>query len=74
MADPARRCPPGQLSTGQLDQYARQLARCLKALATDAPIRAEVQQELADVRAEQHDRATPGALSAAPDPDRAARR
>jgi hypothetical protein len=58
MADPARRCPPGQLSTGQLDRYARQLARCLKALATDAPIRAEVQQELAEVRAEQHHRAT----------------
>jgi hypothetical protein len=74
MADPGRSCPPGQLTTGHLDRYARQLARCLKALATDAPIRADVQQELADVRAEQHHRATAGAVTAAPDPDRAARR
>jgi hypothetical protein len=76
MADGARRCPPGQLSTGQLDRYARQLARCLKALAGDAPIRAEVQQELADVRAEQHHRATAAAPPAGPgpDPDGAARR
>ena len=72
MAEPARRCPPGQLSTGQLDRYARQLARCLKALAAEAPIRAEVQQELADVRAEQDHRATPSAPAAAPDPDRTA--
>jgi aminoglycoside phosphotransferase (APT) family kinase protein len=56
-AGPGRR-PPGQLTAGQLDRYARQLARCLKALGTDAPIRAEVQQELIDVRAEQHARAT----------------
>jgi hypothetical protein len=56
-ADPGRR-PPGQLTAVQLDRYARQLARCLKALGTDAPIRAEVQQELADLRAEQHARAT----------------
>jgi hypothetical protein len=72
MADPARRCPPGQLSTGQLDRYARQLARCLKALAAEAPIRAEVQQGLADVRAEQDHRATASAPPADPGPDRAA--
>ena len=28
---------PGQLTTRQLDLYARQLARCLQALGTDAP-------------------------------------
>jgi hypothetical protein len=56
ITDPGR-CPPGQLTAVQLDRYARQLARCLKALGTDAPIRAEVQQELTDVHAEQHARA-----------------
>ena len=40
------------LSPGELDRYANQLARCLKALDTRAPIRMRVQQELAEVRAE----------------------
>jgi hypothetical protein len=53
--DHARR-PVGELTTGQLDRYGNQLARCLKALGTDAPIRADVQRELATVRAEQDDR------------------
>jgi hypothetical protein len=48
---------PGQLTTRQLDLYANQLTRCLKALGTDAPIRANVQRELATVRAEQESRA-----------------
>jgi hypothetical protein len=74
MAEPARRSPPGQLTTSHLDRYARQLARCLKALATDAPIRAGVQQELADVRAEQDHRARVGTVTAALDPDGAQRR
>jgi hypothetical protein len=43
---------PGQLTIRQLDLYASQLARCLKGLGTDAPIRADVQRELATVRAE----------------------
>jgi hypothetical protein len=51
---------PGQLTTRQLDVYASQLTRCLKALGTDAPIRADVQRELATVRAEQESRAGPG--------------
>ena len=51
---------PGQLTGRQLDVYASQLARCLKALGTDAPIRADVQRELATVRAEQGSRASPG--------------
>jgi hypothetical protein len=55
MPDNARR-PVGELTTGQLDRYGNQLARCLKALGTDAPIRADVQRELATVRAEQDDR------------------
>ena len=67
MADPGR-CPPAQLTAGQLDRYARQLARCLKALALDAPIRADVQQELADVHTEQHHRATTATPLSAPDP------
>jgi hypothetical protein len=50
----------GQLTTRELDLYSSQLARCLKALGTDAPIRADVQRELAIVRAEQGTRARPG--------------
>ena len=49
--------PVGQLAAGQLDRYRNQLTRCLKALGTDAPIRAEVQRELATVRTEQDHRA-----------------
>ena len=51
---------PGQLTSRQLDRYASQLARCLKALGTDAPIRADVQRELVTVRAEQESRTSPG--------------
>lgn len=53
----------GQLTAGELDRYASQLARCLKALGTTAPIRAHVQRELATVRAEQDIRARPGGHS-----------
>ena len=56
MNDDHRR-PVGQLTTRELDLYGNQLTRCLKALGTDAPIRAEVQRELATVRAEQDHRA-----------------
>jgi hypothetical protein len=49
--------PVGQLTVRQLDLYSTQLTRCLKALGTDAPIRADVQRELATVRAEQDHRA-----------------
>ncbi len=51
------RDPVGQLTAVGLDRYASQLARCLKALDTSAPIRVQVQHELATVRAEQHARA-----------------
>ena len=50
------RRPVGQLTARQLDLYGNQLARCLKALGTDAPIRADIQRELAAVRAEQDHR------------------
>jgi hypothetical protein len=49
-----------QLTFGELDRYANQLARCLKALDTRAPIRMRVQHELAEVRAEQDTRARTG--------------
>jgi hypothetical protein len=49
-----------QLTGGELDRYANQLARCLKALGTGTPIRAQVQRELAEVRAEQDTRARAG--------------
>ena len=39
----------GQLTAAALDRYASQLARCLKALETGAPIRVQVQHELATV-------------------------
>jgi hypothetical protein len=41
------RRPVSQLSTRELDLYGNQLERCLKALSTGAPIRADVQRELA---------------------------
>jgi hypothetical protein len=47
-----------QLTARELDLYGNQLTRCLKALGSEAPIRAEVQRELAAVRAEQDARAT----------------
>ena len=55
-----RRRPAGRLTARQLDLYAGQLERCLKALGTDAPIRADIQRELATVRAEQDARAGAG--------------
>ena len=53
-----------QLTSGELDRYANQLARCLKALDTGAPIRAHVQRELAQVHAEQATRTRPGETAA----------
>ena len=47
-----------RLADAELDRYASQLARCLKALGTGAPIRADVQRELAEVRIEQDTRAS----------------
>jgi len=52
-----RRTQITQLTPGELDRYAHQLTRCLKALDTAAPIRISVQDELAAVRAEQDTRA-----------------
>jgi hypothetical protein len=46
----------GQLATCELDLYGNQLARCLQALGTNAPIRADIQRELATVRTEQDSR------------------
>ena len=57
--DDRDRCQPVQLESRELDLYGSQLARCLKALGTNAPIRADVQHELATVRAEQQSRAKP---------------
>jgi hypothetical protein len=47
-----------QLADRELDLYGNQLARCLQALGTTAPIRADVQRELGAVRAEQVSRAS----------------
>jgi hypothetical protein len=55
----------GQFPARELDLYGNQLARCLQALGTNAPIRADIQRELATVRAEQASRASasePGRL------------
>jgi hypothetical protein len=49
-----------RLTGGELDRYANQLTRCLKALDTRAPIRERVQHELAEVRVEQDARASMG--------------
>jgi hypothetical protein len=48
----------GQLATRELDLYGNQLARCLQALGTNAPIRADIQRELTTLRAEQASRAS----------------
>jgi hypothetical protein len=52
-----RRHQIGRLTAAELNRYRNQLARCLKALDTTAPIRGHLQRELAAVRAEQDDRA-----------------
>jgi hypothetical protein len=47
----------GRFPARDLDLYGNQLARCLQALGTNAPIRADIQRELAAVHAEQASRA-----------------
>jgi hypothetical protein len=54
------RRPVSQLSTRELDLYGNQLERCLKALSTGAPIRADVQRELAAVHAARQSRTQAG--------------
>ncbi len=49
-----------QLSVHELDLYGNQLERCLKALGTDAPIRDDVQRELAAVHAVRQSRIQAG--------------
>jgi len=56
-----------QLGNRELDLYGNQLARCLQALGTAAPIRADIQRELATVRAEQASRASASEPGRAPD-------
>jgi hypothetical protein len=56
-----------QLANRELDLYGNQLARCLQALGTTAPIRADIQRELATVRAEQASRASVSEPGRAPD-------
>jgi hypothetical protein len=54
------RRPVSQLSVHELDLYGSQLERCLKALGTDAPIRDDVQRELAAVHAVRQSRTQAG--------------
>jgi hypothetical protein len=56
-----------QLADRELDLYGNQLTRCLKALGTNAPIRADVQRELVTVRAEQDSRTSATAPGRPPD-------
>ena len=56
-----------QLANRELDLYGNQLARCLQALGTTAPIRADIQRELSTVRAEQVSRANASESGRAPD-------
>jgi hypothetical protein len=56
-----------QLASRELNLYGNQLARCLQALGTTAPIRADIQRELATVRAEQAARASTSEPGRAPD-------
>jgi hypothetical protein len=57
----------GQFPARELDLYGNQLARCLQALGTNAPIRADVQRELATVRTEQDARASASEPGRPPD-------
>ena len=57
----------GQFPARELDLYGSQLARCLQALGTNAPIRADIQRELATVHAEQASRASAAEPGRAPD-------
>ena len=59
-APEGHRRPVSQLSTRELDLYDNQLERCLKALSTGAPIRADVQRELAAVHAVRQSRTQAG--------------
>jgi hypothetical protein len=56
-----------QLADRELDLYGNQLARCLQALGTTAPIRADIQRELGTVHAEQVSRAGASEPGRAPD-------
>jgi hypothetical protein len=57
----------GQLANRELDLYGSQLARCLQALGTTAPIRADIQRELGTVRAEQVSRTSASEPGRRPD-------
>lgn len=50
-------CPMGQLTTGELETYGDQLAKCLGDAGMDGAIRGDVQRELMVVHAEQEARA-----------------
>jgi hypothetical protein len=56
-----------QLADRELDLYVNQLARCLQALGTAAPIRADVQRELGTVLTEQAARASASEPGRSPD-------
>jgi hypothetical protein len=56
-----------QLADRELDLYGNQLARCLQALGTSAPIRADIQRELGTVRTEQAARASASEPGRPPD-------
>jgi hypothetical protein len=59
-APEGHRRPVSQLSIRELELYGNQLERCLKALSTGAPIRADVQRELAAVHAVRQPRTQAG--------------
>jgi hypothetical protein len=48
--------PTSQLTTSELSKYRRQLEHSLKALPTQAPVRAQIQARLAEVLEEQEQR------------------
>ena len=60
---PAPPHPLDALTTYELSRYRRQLEHALKAVPGHDPVRAGLQQRLADVQAEQHSRTTITATS-----------
>jgi hypothetical protein len=49
--------PTSQLTTGELSTYRKELERAIQGISPDAPVQADLRARLAEVLAEQDDRA-----------------
>jgi hypothetical protein len=60
--------PLGALTTSELTRYLRQLEHAINAIASDAPVQAELRRKLGEVLAEQQSRASIAASIVRTDP------